>query len=52
MTPPPVSPPVRCEVDGGIARLTLDRPDAGNGIDLAMAEALLEASTAWPTTCR
>ena len=39
-------PPVLTEVDGGIARLTLDRPDAGNGIDLAMAEALLGAALA------
>jgi 2-(1,2-epoxy-1,2-dihydrophenyl)acetyl-CoA isomerase len=38
------SSPLRCEVEGGIARLTLDRPDAGNGIDLAMAEALLAAT--------
>lgn len=25
--------PLRFECDGAIARLTLDRPDAGNGLD-------------------
>lgn len=34
------------ERDGGVARLTLHRPDAANGIDLRMAEELLAATTA------
>lgn len=34
-------PNVLLEVTDGIARLTLNRPDAANGIDLAMAEELL-----------
>lgn len=33
------------ERDGGIARLTLNRPDAANGINLRMAEELLRAVT-------
>lgn len=33
------------EVEDGIARLTLNRPDAGNALDMAMAEALVEAAT-------
>ena len=32
-------------VEDGIARLTLNRPDAGNAIDMALAEALVEAAT-------
>jgi 2-(1,2-epoxy-1,2-dihydrophenyl)acetyl-CoA isomerase len=32
------------EVAGGIARLTLNRPEAGNAVDLPMARALLEAA--------
>jgi 2-(1,2-epoxy-1,2-dihydrophenyl)acetyl-CoA isomerase len=32
------------EIADGIARLTLNRPDAGNAIDLPLAEALLAAS--------
>jgi 2-(1,2-epoxy-1,2-dihydrophenyl)acetyl-CoA isomerase len=39
-----VGTPVRCDVDAGIARLVLDRPDAGNAIDLGLAEALLDAA--------
>lgn len=33
------------EVEDGVARLTLNRPDAGNAIDMAMAEALAAAAT-------
>ena len=36
--------PVLFEVSDGIARITLNRPDAGNAIDVAMARALVEAS--------
>lgn len=32
--------PVRLVVDGPVARITLDRPDAMNAVDLALAEAL------------
>ena len=35
--------PVRYEVSEGIATITLDRPDAMNGLDVATKEALLEA---------
>ncbi|MDB4988143.1 MAG: Enoyl-CoA hydratase/isomerase family protein [Myxococcaceae bacterium] len=34
---------VRVEVDGGIATLTLTRPDKHNGVDLAMLQAVLRA---------
>ncbi len=36
--------PLLFERDGAIARLTLNRPSAGNAIDLAMAHALMEAA--------
>jgi 2-(1,2-epoxy-1,2-dihydrophenyl)acetyl-CoA isomerase len=36
--------PVLLEVEAGIARLTLNRPDAANSIDLAMASALREST--------
>jgi 2-(1,2-epoxy-1,2-dihydrophenyl)acetyl-CoA isomerase len=36
--------PVRLEIDGGVGRLELNRPDAANGMDLALATAL-EAAT-------
>jgi 2-(1,2-epoxy-1,2-dihydrophenyl)acetyl-CoA isomerase len=36
--------PVLFTVADGIARVTLNRPDAGNAVDLAMARALLAAS--------
>ena len=36
--------PLRFERDGAIARIVLDRPQAGNAIDLDMARALLEAA--------
>jgi 2-(1,2-epoxy-1,2-dihydrophenyl)acetyl-CoA isomerase len=34
-------------VDGGLGLLTLQRPEAGNGIDLAMARELGAVTTAW-----
>ena len=36
--------PVRCELDGPVARVTLQRPDAANAIDLALARALHAAA--------
>lgn len=36
--------PLRVEVADGIARLTLDRPDVGNAIDLPLARALRDAA--------
>ena len=38
--------PMLFERDGAIARITLDRPDAGNAIDLAMAQGLADAAEA------
>ena len=35
---------VRYDVDGAVARITLARPDAGNGLDLAMAQAIQAAA--------
>jgi 2-(1,2-epoxy-1,2-dihydrophenyl)acetyl-CoA isomerase len=40
---------IRAEVDDGLATLTLARPDAGNAIDLTMAQELGEVTTAWAT---
>lgn len=40
-------PPVHAVVVDGIGRLTLDRPDAGNAIDLALARALAEVTAEW-----
>ena len=39
--------PVQAEVVDGVGRLTLARPEQGNAIDLAMAEALAEVTAAW-----
>lgn len=36
--------PLLVEVHDGIARITLNRPEAGNAIDLAMARALVDAA--------
>ncbi len=35
---------VLLEVDGGVATVTLNRPDTGNAIDVAMARGLMEAA--------
>jgi 2-(1,2-epoxy-1,2-dihydrophenyl)acetyl-CoA isomerase len=37
--------PLLFELEGSIARLTMNRPSQGNAIDLAMARALLDAAT-------
>jgi 2-(1,2-epoxy-1,2-dihydrophenyl)acetyl-CoA isomerase len=34
---------VSCEVEEGIARIVLDRPDQGNALDVAMKDALVQA---------
>ncbi len=34
------------DIRDGVARLTLNRPDTGNAIDLPMAQALLRAAIA------
>ena len=36
--------PLRLEVSASVATITLNRPEAGNAVDVAMAEALLEAA--------
>jgi 2-(1,2-epoxy-1,2-dihydrophenyl)acetyl-CoA isomerase len=41
-----VSTPLRVEITDGVARLTLDRPDVGNAIDVPLARALREAAGA------
>lgn len=38
--------PVKFEREGAVARLVLSRPDAGNGIDVALARTLLEHAIA------
>lgn len=35
---------VRWDLDDGVARITMNRPDAGNALDMAMAEGLREAA--------
>ncbi len=37
---------VRLERENGVARLTLDRPDVGNAVDIPMARAFMEAAIA------
>ncbi len=34
--------PVRYELSDGVARITLNRPDSMNGLDIATKEALLD----------
>ena len=34
---------VRWDLDKGVARITMARPEAGNALDMAMAEALGDA---------
>lgn len=38
--------PVLLDIEDGVARLTLNRPDAGNAIDMPLARALLDAAIA------
>ncbi len=38
------TPPVLLQIDGNIARVTLNRPEAGNAIDLALARTLAEVA--------
>ena len=38
-------PPVRLELDGGVGRLELNRPDAANAIDIELAGALADATS-------
>ena len=38
---------IAAEVRDGVGHLTLQRPDAGNAIDLTMAQELLDAATRW-----
>jgi 2-(1,2-epoxy-1,2-dihydrophenyl)acetyl-CoA isomerase len=45
-------PRVRTEVDGDLWRITLARPEAGNVIDVAMADELATAVTARPEATR
>jgi len=47
-TPPRIS----TDVDGDVWRVTLDRPDAGNAIDLALADALVTALADRPAATR
>lgn len=41
------APPVHAVVADGVGRLTLDRPDHGNAIDLGMARALADVTAQW-----
>jgi 2-(1,2-epoxy-1,2-dihydrophenyl)acetyl-CoA isomerase len=43
------SPPVLTELDGGVARLTLNRPDAANALNLELLKALAESIIALQT---
>jgi len=38
------SMPLKFDVEGGIARLALNRPDVGNSLDLELARALVQAA--------
>lgn len=37
---PPVTDLIRCDVDGGVARITIDRPSAGNSLSAEMRDHL------------
>jgi 2-(1,2-epoxy-1,2-dihydrophenyl)acetyl-CoA isomerase len=52
MTSPTDRPRVLTEVDGDVWRITLNRPDAGNALDPAMAAALAAALHAQPADTR
>ncbi len=41
-----MSTPILLDITGGIARITLNRPDKGNALDQPMADALLDAALA------
>lgn len=38
----PVTDLIRCEIDGGVARVTIDRPDAGNSLTAEMRDHLAD----------
>ncbi|MDQ2649375.1 MAG: enoyl-CoA hydratase-related protein [Actinomycetota bacterium] len=42
-----MSETIEATIDGGVAHLRLNRPDAGNAIDLQLAKDLNEITTAW-----
>ena len=46
------SPRISTGVDGDVWQVTLDRPDAGNAIDLALADALVDALADRPADTR
>jgi 2-(1,2-epoxy-1,2-dihydrophenyl)acetyl-CoA isomerase len=52
MTSTQERPRVRTEVDGDVWRITLDRPEAGNALDPALAEQLAQALRARPRETR
>ena len=52
MTSTQERPRLRTEVDGDVWRITLDRPEAGNALDPALAEQLAQALRARPRETR
>ena len=52
MTSTQERPRLRTEVDGDLWRITLDRPEAGNALDPALAEQLAQALRARPRETR
>ena len=52
MSSPNDRPRVLTQVDGDVWRITLDRPDAGNALDPAMAHQLADALQARPEQTR
>lgn len=44
-----LEPVLQTDVTGGVATLTLDRPEMGNAIDLQMAVELADVTAAWST---